>query len=1461
MLPAGFRPLRPVVVGDDTLEETLSGWESDAGRELDAEAVDAGAIREGNAVEGRPDCVVVDGEELGTDCVDVVAACSEVRPELPVVLLVDGTPEVAAAALDAGATETLPRAVVESEPRVAAEQIREAIERERARQGFGEVFENVSDGLVVHDPETGEIRDVNERYCEITGYDREELVGDNLRVIVSDESEDSFEDALERIERARTEGPQLFEFEGLRKDGTAFVGEVHLSVVDLQGREQVLASVRDVTERKRRESEYEQIFNSVNDGITIHDTDTGEILDANETYLDIFGYDDIETVRELGIEGLSATEEGYTEERARALISDIASSEESKTVEWRIETADGEKRWFESTVAPAEIGGEKRVLAIQRDVTKRKRREREYEQIFNSVTDTIAVIDPDSGEIVDVNESLCDMLGYEKAQLLGMNPAEISVGEEGYTEDRGEEIVDQVVESGERYRTEWQIETSDGSTRWLDIVGTTATIGGETRYLSIGRDVTQRRRLERTYREVFESVSDGLAVQDPETGELLDVNERYCDLMGYDREELVGKTVADLIPEDADYTEREAFGRIERAREEGPQLFEVDARRKDGTAFVGEVHLSAIELRGEERLLASVRDVTERKRRERMVESLHDATERLQEAETTEEACQRTVEAARDVLELPMTACWLHRDDADDPRLEPVAVTEPVEEIDPGPFRPGDIEYEAFQAGELLVYDPSEHFPENPLDAAIMLPLGEHGMLAAGKRGVSEYDEFVVDAARTLAGHVRTALDRVTRAERLRESERRLTAILDRIDEAIFLAPATEINDSDPAADYVSAGYESVYGLSLQEMHDTYEEGFFGLLHPDEYDAYWAFVEGIRRDIEAGDPADSYSREYRIDPPDGEHRWIRSDYYPTRWDDGERKIVVVSRDVTERKEREQTLESFHDATAELTTADTVDEVGQIAVQAAAEVFALPATAVYSYDENAGVLEPAAAGPGVDGELGSLDAGDDPAWAAFVEERMRRVEVAGTPALDRGPTDEALLVPLGGNGLLAVWHAGEELDPDAANIMAATVEAALNRLRGERRLETRSEELQAQAERARRLEAVTELTRRVEAAITAESSRRGVQEAVCEELTDVDPFGAACVAEADVGTDRLTPRAVAGIDRDHAERSLDAGRPGDADTHPAYEAWQTGQPAVVEDLVGGRRSGWRRTLLSRGAGSVCAVPLAYGGVTHGVLTVVADEPGAFGEHEREVFDQLGTSIGYAITAVERQRALESDDTLELAFEGARESVPFGRLADALGCRVRHERTVRRQDGSVSVYYTLSGDLPDGVAAAAEETLPGTVETITRADGEAVIERRGSSWFGAIVSEYGGVLRHGEASPSELSLVVELPREADTRTIVERLREAFPGLELTAQRQHRETAATAREVAAQLERRLTDRQLEALQTAHAMGYFDWPRESSGEDVAEALGITQPTVNKHIRLGERGVFELLFGSDEGS
>jgi len=59
-------------------------------------------------------------------------------------------------------------------------------------------------------------------------------------------------------------------------------------------------------------------------------------------------------------------------------------------------------------------------------------------------------------------------------------------------------------------------------------------------------------------------------------------------------------------------------------------------------------------------------------------------------------------------------------------------------------------------------------------------------------------------------------------------------------------------------------------------------------------------------------------------------------------------------------------------------------------------------------------------------------------------------------------------------------------------------------------------------------------------------------------------------------------------------------------------------------------------------------------------------------------------------------------------------------------------------------------------------------------------------------------------------------------------------------------------------LTDRQLEVLRTAYFGGFFEWPRESTGEEVAELLDVSQPTVNRHLRLGQRALLAQLFGHD---
>jgi DNA-binding CsgD family transcriptional regulator len=300
--------------------------------------------------------------------------------------------------------------------------------------------------------------------------------------------------------------------------------------------------------------------------------------------------------------------------------------------------------------------------------------------------------------------------------------------------------------------------------------------------------------------------------------------------------------------------------------------------------------------------------------------------------------------------------------------------------------------------------------------------------------------------------------------------------------------------------------------------------------------------------------------------------------------------------------------------------------------------------------------------------------------------------------------------------------------------------------------------------------------------------------------------------------------------------------------------------VADSLVSdGPADDWRRHGLSAGYQSLCGVPLTYDGITHGVLTVGSDSPNAFGERERDVLSQLGSSIGNALAAIERRRALESDETVELEFRGSGEDLPFARAAAAADCRVRHERTAARQGGPVSVYFTFEGEVPDDAPDVASRTLRGSVDVVAEEESSTLVEARTDDWFGAPIAEYGGVLREASAEPGETTMLVEVPRQADVRSFVERLREVAPSLELVARRQHQRQDRTPAELGDRVREALTDRQFEVVRTALSAGYFEWPREHDGSEVAARLDITQPTFNKHLRLAERKTFGLLFSADE--
>ncbi|HPH96133.1 MAG TPA: PAS domain S-box protein [Anaerolineaceae bacterium] len=146
------------------------------------------------------------------------------------------------------------------------------------------------------------------------------------------------------------------------------------------------------------------------------------------------------------------------------------------------------------------------------------------------------------------------------------------------------------------------------------------------------------RESERNYREIFNATSEAIFIHDATDGRILQVNQSMLRMYGYDSEdELIHQTVSKLSMNEPPYTQVEAGLYIQKAFEEGPQIFEWQARKKDGELFWAEVSLMSTSIGGENRILAVVRDISERKHAEHLLLAQNEALIRqghaLEEAE------------------------------------------------------------------------------------------------------------------------------------------------------------------------------------------------------------------------------------------------------------------------------------------------------------------------------------------------------------------------------------------------------------------------------------------------------------------------------------------------------------------------------------------------------------------------------------------------------------------------------------------------------------------------------------------------------------------------------------------------------------------------------------------------------------------------------------------------------------
>ncbi len=121
------------------------------------------------------------------------------------------------------------------------------------------------------------------------------------------------------------------------------------------------------------------------------------------------------------------------------------------------------------------------------------------------------------------------------------------------------------------------------------------------------------REAEASYRAIFEAAEDPIFVHDWDSGAIVDVNGKACEVYGYSREQLLRSTVGIFSAGEPLYSDARALEWIERAKRDGAVAFEWHRRAADGSLHWDEVRLKSALISGKRRVLAFTRDITERK--------------------------------------------------------------------------------------------------------------------------------------------------------------------------------------------------------------------------------------------------------------------------------------------------------------------------------------------------------------------------------------------------------------------------------------------------------------------------------------------------------------------------------------------------------------------------------------------------------------------------------------------------------------------------------------------------------------------------------------------------------------------------------------------------------------------------------------------------------------------------------
>lgn len=576
---------------------------------------------------------------------------------------------------------------------------------------------------------------------------------------------------------------------------------------------------------------------------------------------------------------------------------------------------------------------------------------------------------------------------------------------------------------------------------------------------------------------------------------------------------------------------------------------------------------------------------------------------------------------------------------------------------------------------------------------------------------------------------------------------------------------------------------------------------------------------------------------------------------------------------SEKDTHEEQLEALNEVAHELMQAETADEIAQRGVAAVESILGFDISCVRMFNSETNALEIVAMTTEAERLCSSRPAYD--LEATHAGKAYRRGEAVSRLVNEEDPDDDSvpprdLHLPLGDHGVLSVLRSSDcefaESDVQLAGLLATNLRSALDRAEREQLLRSRQNECIQQREQLETLNRIQSILREIIRALVKAATREEIERTVCERLAGSKLYESAWIGKIDMewlGDDGMenkviTPQTGSGVDEEFLQAigRMDISRIEHGTVETAIRTGTVQMLQLIEsDLDVGPVEGSTEQATEK-TEAIIATPLRHGEQVYGILVVHATREDVINEAAREGFGTLGETIGFAINAVRTKELILSDTVIELEFEITDPRSIVVNLSDQLDCQCQLEGTAPTKGGNFVHYVRI-----EDTDRSAEDVLE-VARAMDNVEEYRIISEHDTGFVLEVIKtespprtllDIGARTRTCIGTNGTAQVIAEAPQGANIREIVNAYQRAY-GATLVAKREFDRPVKTADEFSRAADDQLTERQKTAIESAYLAGYYEWPRRSTAEEIADSLDISSSTFHEHLRVAERKLLSAL-------